>query len=188
MILALPEKNSKHAQEIEEAIIFLVVRMLESGHNPKPVIFHSVCMGVHLYNLDYEPDIVKAAILHDVLEDSDAEIAEITELFGEKVAQIVQANTFNKDAGDRPAQGKECLQRCLEYGREALIVAAADKLENSYYVVNPASDLDFAEFYVAEMWEFVNVSEPVMINEPIWDELHKQCQKLESALKELDNW
>jgi (p)ppGpp synthase/HD superfamily hydrolase len=186
--MVLPEKDSQHAQEIERAVIFLVVRMLESGHNPKPVIFHSIRMGVMLYDYNYEPDLVKAAILHDIIEDSDTSASDVAEMFGDRVAEIVQANTIDKNAGDRPAQGKECLQRCLKYGRDALIVMAADKLDNSLYVVNPAEDLDFSEFWVAEMWELVNASEPVLINEPIWEELNKQCQKLQITLKELDNW
>jgi len=188
MDIVLPERNSQDADDIERAVIFLVVRMLESGHNPKPVIFHSVRMGVILYDYNYEPDIVKAAILHDVIEDSDTSVTDVAEMFGDRVAEIVQANTFDKDAGDRPEQGKECLQRCLKYGHDALIVMAADKLDNSLYVVNPAEDLDFAEFWVAEMWELVNSSRLVIGNEPIWETLSQQYQKLESALKQLNNW
>ncbi len=132
MKAVLPEKNSQQAQDIEKAVAFLVTRMLESGHNPKPVILHGIRMGMYLYNFNYEPDIVKAAILHDIIEDSDTSLAEIAERFGEKVAQLVQANTFDYTVGDRAAQGEECLQRCLKCGRDALIVKAADKLENSF--------------------------------------------------------
>ena len=188
MDIVLPEKSSQDADEIESAVIFLVVRMLESGHNPKPVIFHSVRVGVILFDYNYDKDIVKAAILHDVIEDSDTSVTDIVEKFGDRVAEIVQANTFDKDVGDRPEQGKECLQRCLKYGHDALVVMAADKLDNSLYVVNPAEDLDFAEFWVAEMWELVNASRLVIGNEPIWESLNQQYHKLESALKQLNNW
>ena len=83
MGIVLPEKNSQDAQEIEKAVVFLITRMLESGHNPKPVVFHSICVGVCLYNFNYEPDIVKAGILHDIIEDSDTSIAQVAERFGE---------------------------------------------------------------------------------------------------------
>ena len=184
--MVLPEKNSQHVHEIEEAVVFLVTRMLESGHNPKPVIFHSVRAGVYLYNFNYEPDIVKAGILHDIIEDSDTSIVEIAERFGNKVAQLVQANTFDHTVGDRAAQGDECLQRCLKYGRDALIVKAADKLENSFYVVDPISAKDWSEFWVAEMRHMLDVSQPVIGNEPIWQELNQQCQKLETALQQVE--
>lgn len=66
------------------------MRSRGGGHNPKPVIFHSVQVGVHLYNHDYESDIVIAGILHDVVEDSETTVAEIEERFGSRVAQLVQ--------------------------------------------------------------------------------------------------
>lgn len=184
--MVFPEKNSQYAQEIEEAVLFLVTRMMESGHNPKPVVLHSIRMGMYLYNFNYEPDIVKAAILHDIIEDSDTSLDEISERFGEKVAQIVQANTFGNIAGDRAAQGEECLQRCLEYGNDALIVKAADKLENSFYVVDPVAAKDWSEFWVTEMRHMLDVSQPVIGNEPIWQELNQQCLKLEVAIQQLE--
>ena len=184
--MTLPEKYSQHAYEIEEAIVFLVTRMLESGYNPKPVIIHSVRMGVNLYNHNYELDIVKAAILHDIIEDSDTTVAEIEKRFGENVAQIVQAVTFDYNIGDRAAQGIECIQRCLNYGRDALIVKAADMLENSSYIVDPASSKAFSDFYVAEMRYLANVSHPIIGNESIWQELSQQCQKLETLLQQID--
>jgi len=182
--MVFAEKNSQ-AKEIQEAVVFLVTRMLESGHNPKPVVFHSVCVGVRLYNLNYEPNIVKAGILHDIIEDSDTSLAEIVERFGEKVAQVVQSNTFDQTVGNRAAQGIECIQRCLNYGRDALIVRAADKLDNSFYL-EPALDKDFTEFWVAEMRYLVDISRHILKVEPIWQELNQQCQKLETALKQME--
>ena len=186
MKVVFPEKNSQHAHEIEEAIVFLVTRMLVSGHNPKAVILHSIRTGMYLYDLNYELDVVKAAILHDIVEDSDTSLVDIAELFGGKVAQLVQANTVDPTLGDRATQGEECLQRCLKSGRDALIVRAADKLENSSYVVDPVYGRDWSEFWVAEMRHLVDVSRPVIGNEPIWQELSQQCQKLETVLQEIE--
>ncbi len=186
MEMVFPEKNYQDAQEIEEAVIFLVTQMLESGHNPKSVVLHSIRMGMYLYNYNYEPDVVKAAILHDIIEDSDTSIAEIKERFGERVAQLVQANTFDSTAGDRAAQGEECLQRCLKYGKDALIVKAAAKLENSFYVVDPIADRGWSEFWVAEMRHMLDVSQPLIGSEPIWQELNQQCHKLEAVLEQID--
>jgi (p)ppGpp synthase/HD superfamily hydrolase len=157
--------------------------MLESGHNPKPVVLHSIRMGMYLYNFDYEPDVVKAAILHDIIEDSDTTIDEIRERFGDKVAELVQANTFDSTSGDRAAQGEECLQRCLRYGKDALIVKAADKLENSFYVVDPVAAREWSEFWVAEMRRMLDVSQPVIGSEPIWQELNQRCLKLEATMQ-----
>ena len=78
-------------KQIEEAIKFLVFAIHETGHNPKPVILHSIRVGLHLYKLNYDKDIVTAAILHDVIEDTDTKIEEVKSKFGDKVAKLVEA-------------------------------------------------------------------------------------------------
>jgi (p)ppGpp synthase/HD superfamily hydrolase len=178
MKMILPERNPEQQHEIEKAIIFLVTRMQESGHNPKPVIFHSVRVGGYLYHHNYPPEIVKAGILHDIVEDSETPIAEIEEQFGSEVAELVQMNTSDPSKGDRAAQGIDRMQRCLNSGRDALVITMADKLDNSYYL-NPALDEDFCKFWIAEMRQLVELSKPVLVGEPIWQELREQCEKLE---------
>jgi (p)ppGpp synthase/HD superfamily hydrolase len=181
-----PQKNSRDAQAIQEAVIFLVTKMLESGHNPKPVIFHSIRVGVYLYDLNYEPEVVKAGILHDIVEDSNTSLLEFTKQFGTRVAEIVEANTFNYTLIDRATQGKDCIQRCLNYGRDALVVRVADKLENSCYL-NLSMNIDFLKLWIGEMRYLVDVSQSKLIglDQPIWNDLSQQCQKLENALHEM---
>lgn len=181
-----PQKNSQDAQAILGAVIFLVTKMLDSGHNPKPVIFHSIRVGVYLYDLNYEPEIVKAGILHDIVEDSDTLIDDITKRFSVRVAEIVEANTFNYTLVDRATQGKDCIQRCLNYGRDALVVRVADKLENSYYL-NLSMNLEFSKFWIGEIRYLVDVSQSILIglDQPLWKDLSQQCQKLENALHEM---
>ena len=59
---------------VEKAIKYLVDAIKQSGHNPKPVILHSIRVGLFLFNQNYNQDIVIAAILHDILEDTDTTI------------------------------------------------------------------------------------------------------------------
>jgi len=89
-------------KQIEEAIKFLVFAIQESGKNPKPVILHSIRVGLHLYNnLNYNKDIVTAAILHDVIEDTDTKIEEVKSKFGDNVAKLVEANSFDESIEDK---------------------------------------------------------------------------------------
>jgi (p)ppGpp synthase/HD superfamily hydrolase len=83
-------------KQIEEAIKFLVFAFQKSGHNPKPVVLHSIRVGLHLYNLGYAKNIVIAAVLHDVLEDTDVKIEEVKLKFGENVARLVEARALMK--------------------------------------------------------------------------------------------
>ena len=184
--MGISKKTSRKAHEIEEAIVFLVTQMSESGHNSKPfnkpVILHSIRVGLSLYNLNYEHDIVIAGILHDLIEHSDTGPVEIAEQFGEKVTQLVQANTFDCTVGSRTQQGIECIERCSKFGREALIVRAADTLENGCYVVNMPFDENFPKFWKDEIRYLVEVSQPILADEPIWQELNQQYRQVQTLI------
>jgi (p)ppGpp synthase/HD superfamily hydrolase len=174
-------KKPKQELEIEEAIVFLVNRIEESGNNPKPVILHSMRVGVYLFNHHYEPHIVKAGILHDVVEDSATSMLEVEEQFGLQIANLVEANTFDATKGDRAAQGHDCIHRCLKHGKEALIVKAADMLDNSNYV-HLAPDEGFRRFWLEEMRYFVQLSKSLLRDEVVWQDLSQQYEKKEVQL------
>jgi (p)ppGpp synthase/HD superfamily hydrolase len=120
-------------KQIEEAIKFLVFAFQKSRHNPKPVVLHSIRVGLHLYNLGCAKDIVIAAILHDVLEDTDVKIEEVKLKFGENVAKLVEANSFDESIQDKNERYKENFERCRKAGKDALIIKAADILDNADY-------------------------------------------------------
>jgi len=124
-------KNTGHDEQIEEAITFLVFAIHKTGHNPKPVVLHSIRIGVHLYNLNYRKDIVIACILHDVIEDTKTPIEEVRSLFGETVSTLVEANSFDETIDDKVERYKETFDRCRNAGRDALIVKAADIFDNA---------------------------------------------------------
>jgi len=65
----LDKDTPKTAAEIDEAIVFLVGKYDESGTNEKPVIFHSIKVGLYLYTESYSTNMVIAGLLHDLLED-----------------------------------------------------------------------------------------------------------------------
>ena len=46
--------------------------------------------------LTKDEDIICAAVLHDVVEDTDRQLEEIRELFGDRVAELVSSETENK--------------------------------------------------------------------------------------------
>ena len=113
------ETVDRHA--IEEAIGFLADVMRTSGHNPKPVILHSIRVGLFLLDSGHDTDTVIAGILHDVVEDSAATVDDVQEQFGDTVAAIVEANTVDP-AMDRKERDRDTLARCNRAGHAALIV------------------------------------------------------------------
>ena len=65
-----------------------------AGYDALPYINHLIKVSHLLIQAgEMDPDLLCAAILHDVLEDTDATFEELSTLFGEKVAHIVQELT-----------------------------------------------------------------------------------------------
>jgi (p)ppGpp synthase/HD superfamily hydrolase len=113
-------------EDIEEAIQYLVHSFEATGDNPKPVILHSTRVGMDLYNREYRKEIVIAGFLHDLIEDTDVTAAEIRSEFGETVANIVAAASYDESIDDYLERHYEIYRRCFELGREAVVVKAAD--------------------------------------------------------------
>lgn len=121
------------SKEIEKAIVFLVQAIATSGNNPKPVILHSILVGLSLAKLDYPTHIIQAGFLHDVLEDSEAGIEDIREKFGDKVAAIVSTCTYNHSIQNKVEQYKDAMSLVTTTGKDMLVVMAADLIQNEPY-------------------------------------------------------
>lgn len=61
-----------------------------------PYILHPLEAATIVANLTSDEDVICAAVLHDVVEDTPHNLAEIKEKFGEKVASLVGAETEDK--------------------------------------------------------------------------------------------
>lgn len=174
-------KNPETNKQIEEAIKFLVFAIHKSGKNPKPVILHSIRVGLHLYNLGYDKDIVIAAILHDIIEDTETKIEEVESKFGSKIAKLVEANSFDESIQDKTERYKENLERCRKAGRDALIVKAVDFFDNADYY-GAASTSELAKWLLEKLKYFIDNYKEELKGETIYDELvdeyEKDCKNL----------
>jgi (p)ppGpp synthase/HD superfamily hydrolase len=170
-------------KEIENSIKFLV-HAIESTReqNEKPVIMHSIRVGLYLYDKGYDKTIVMAGILHDLLEDSNTTFEEVKKNFGRDVAELVQATSFDKDIPEKPLENKkrryfQIFERGLAAGKKALIVKAADILDNSYYL-HFVSDRKLHEWLLEKMKHFIKNTSSIIKEEPVWNDLNKQYNNL----------
>lgn len=175
-------KYPENDKQIEEAIKFLVFAIHESGKNPKPVILHSIRVGLHLYNLDYDKDIVIAAILHDVIEDTAIKIEEVESKFSSKIAKLVEANSFDESISDKTERYKENFERCRKVGKDALIVKAADFFDNADYY-NLASTDELTKWLLEKLKYFIDNSEDELKDEALYNELVKKCKRIAKTLQ-----
>jgi len=173
----IPYQTSK---EIEKAIVFLVQAITTSGNNPKPVILHSILVGLSLAKLNYPIHVIQAGFLHDVIEDSETSIESVKEKFGDKVATIVSACTYNHSIQNKVEQYKDAMSRAAETGKETLVVMAADLIQNEPYY----NQEDFTQYPWDKIKYFIEFAEPTLIAEPIWDGLEKIKQRIYAANNE----
>ncbi len=120
--------------EVEKAISFLVEKYNQSGKNSKPVILHSIRVGMVLIEFEYDKDIIITGILHDLLEDTDVSFQEIKKNFSLKIAQTVQAVSYDPKIENPVTRYKEMFERVVANGQEAIVVKAADMIINIPYI------------------------------------------------------
>jgi len=161
-------------KEIEKAIAFLVHAINTSGNNPKPVIIHSILVGLHLARLNYPIHVIQAGVLHDTLEDSAADIENLKGQFGDKVAAIVMVCTYNRLILNKTEQYKDAMHRAVETDRAALVVMAADLVQNEPYY----NQENFTQYPWDKMMYFISFAEPYLKGEPIWKDLDAIKQKI----------
>ena len=78
-----------------------------------------------------DQEILAAAALHDVVEDTDVTLSEIRAQFGDRVASLVQTESDRLDEGmDWQERKLDSLRRLAATGRDGQIVALGDKLSN----------------------------------------------------------
>jgi (p)ppGpp synthase/HD superfamily hydrolase len=93
-----------------------------------PFILHPLEVAALLSTAGWPDEVVAAGILHDIVEDTDVDVATVGERFGEPVAALVAAVTEDPDIEPYEAR-KEALRRAaVAAGPEARAIFAADKL------------------------------------------------------------
>lgn len=120
--------------DFEKALKFVAQNMPLGDQLIKPTLLHSVQVGLNLYSSGYNREIAIAGLLHDMLEDTSVREEEIKDMFGEKVALLVLANTKNNNLPEEERY-VDLIDRCTQAGEDALIVKTADILDNYHYFV-----------------------------------------------------
>ena len=101
-----------------------------NGSGGMAYIHHPVAVAELLAEHDFGEQTVAAALLHDVVEDSEASVDDIAKRFGQAVARLVAALT--EDESIEPFKRRKDAHRLQveAAGGDALAIYAADKLSN----------------------------------------------------------
>ncbi|UYP43981.1 hypothetical protein NEF87_000266 [Candidatus Lokiarchaeum ossiferum] len=160
-------------KEIENAINFLVKNILSSGNNPKPVILHSIRVGMTILRFNYPKFVIIAGILHDLIEDSSITKSDIAEKFGNEIAELVAINSFNVEIANLEERYQDMFKRCLNHGKSALIVKAADIYDNLSYFIYSAKNyvdgMDNYNYLLKKSKFFANLATNALSDDPIYN-------------------
>lgn len=139
--LANPFYDDDQLAELEHAIDYATTKHKgQKRKSGEPYITHPLAVAANLIDWDMDIDSVLAGILHDTVEDTDATLEEIENLFGRDVAFLVdgvtkvsQARAGMRDLGSYLPQTKDNLSKLLiAVGQDVrvIIIKLADRLHN----------------------------------------------------------
>lgn len=157
-----------------------------------PYIDHPIDVANIVEGMTSNEDIVIAALLHDVIEDTSYTKEDITQLFGEHVAELVASESEDKRR-DLPAEStwrirkEESIAHLRNASREAKIIALADKLSNmrntlkAFSIKGKDMWLVFNEKdHDTQGWYYNSVAEALseLDYTPEWQEYRTLCDKI----------
>jgi myo-inositol-1(or 4)-monophosphatase len=98
-----------------------------------PYIVHPMEACAIAATLTTDPEVLAAAVLHDVVEDAGVSESELRERFGDRVASLVAAESEQKEAdaaGSWQRRKRHAVDRLRGASRDERILTLADKLSN----------------------------------------------------------
>jgi (p)ppGpp synthase/HD superfamily hydrolase len=93
-----------------------------------PFILHPLEVAQLLRGRDYPDPVIAAGVLHDVIEDTEVEYAELERRFGGQVAALVQAVSEPPGGGSYAERKARLREAVASAGADAAAVYAADKV------------------------------------------------------------
>jgi (p)ppGpp synthase/HD superfamily hydrolase len=96
-----------------------------------PFVTHPVEVACLLAEAGYSDEVVAAGVLHDVLEDTDAERADLEANFGSAVAWLVSAVSDDASIEDHAERKAALRGQVADAGERAAAIFAADKVSKA---------------------------------------------------------
>jgi (p)ppGpp synthase/HD superfamily hydrolase len=96
-----------------------------------PFVTHPVEVACLLHEGGYPDEVVAAGVLHDVVEDTDAELSDLEARFGNRVAELVKAVTDDPSIDDDTERKAALRRQVAGAGECAAVIFAADKVSKA---------------------------------------------------------
>lgn len=140
---------------------------------PLPYIVHPFGVAMILARMDCNDTIVTAALLHDVVEDTNKSLADVRKKFGNEVAEIVAGCTeLPKKNFQWEDRKREMITRLRDASLPIKLVAAADKYHNLSHTLHNRSNKkhgiwqSFGRGKEQQAWYYRTVTDSLISNVP----------------------
>jgi (p)ppGpp synthase/HD superfamily hydrolase len=165
---------------------------VRNGSGGMPYVEHPMAVAARLDEHGYDEEVLAAALLHDVVEDSGTSLDEIREEFGEGVAGMVGALSDDEGLDSYRERKAEHRERVAAAAGDALAIYGSDKLTNVMALreaYEAEGDAVREEFKVpielkAEIWEadrdLLREKAPEL---PFLDELDAELSRFRARLE-----
>lgn len=185
----------------ERAVVFAAVahKGVTRKGNGIPYLSHPIEAAAIVAELTDDEELIAAAVLHDVLEDTDTTVQQLQQYFGERVTSYVCGESEDKRR-DLPPEGTWTLrkQETIDFlkeeaDRNAKMLALADKLSNLRSIARDAEaigDRLWERFHQKEKsmhgWMYRQIAEALRELEayPAWKEYDRLIRKVFEENKE----
>ena len=146
----------------------------------RPYIEHPIAVAMMVRSVTADPDAICAALLHDVVEDTDRTLDEIRVIFGGEIADLVEMLTDVSTPEDGSREKRKALDRAhlAAASPKAKTVKLADLISNTSSIVE--HDPRFARIYLEEkrlLLPFLVEGDP-----RLYEEAERQLSRSEEAL------
>ena len=126
-------------------------------YSDMPYIVHPIAVAELVATVPHRQEMICAALLHDVVEDTEVELADVRETFGPDVAELVDwlTDVSRPEHGNRRARKALDLAHTAKATPEAKTIKLADIIDNSRTI--SLHDPSFWRVYRAENLALLNV-------------------------------
>ena len=123
----------------------------------EPYINHPVEVADIVRRHNGSPEMIAAALLHDVVEDTDVTLDDIRSEFGESVANLVAdlTDVSRPEDGNRATRKAMDREHTAQASAAAMVIKAADLISNTSSIVE--HDPSFARVYLKEKRALLDV-------------------------------
>jgi len=146
---------------LDKAIIFAVKAHANTERRGKgfPYIVHPMEAVEIVSTMTTDQELLAAAALHDVVEDTDVTVDEIRKEFGDRIAKLVDAESDKFEVGKTEEESwherkQAAIDRLAAASHDAKIVALGDKLSNMRAIYRDYQDIG------DKLWDRFHAKDP----------------------------